>query len=42
MVPIPGGTFLMGSPDDEKGRDDNEGPQHPVTVKPFWMGEVRG
>ena len=39
MVPIPGGTYLMGSPDNEKGRGDNEGPQHPVTVKPFWMAK---
>jgi formylglycine-generating enzyme required for sulfatase activity len=40
MVPIPGGTYLMGSPDDEKGRDANEGPQHPVSVKPFWMAKL--
>jgi formylglycine-generating enzyme required for sulfatase activity len=39
MVPIPGGTFMMGSPESEKGRSDNEGPQHPVTVKPFWMAK---
>src|SRR5260370_32590691 len=39
MVPIPGGTYLMGSPDNETGRGDNEGPQHPVTVKPFWMAK---
>jgi formylglycine-generating enzyme required for sulfatase activity len=43
MVPIPGGTYLMGSPASEKGRKDDEGPQHPVTVRAFWMGkhEVR-
>ena len=40
MLPIPGGTFLMGSPDNEKGRGDNEGPVHPVTVKPFWMAKL--
>jgi formylglycine-generating enzyme required for sulfatase activity len=39
MVPVPGGTFLMGSPESEKGRADDEGPQHPVTLKPFWMGK---
>ena len=39
MVPIPGGTYLMGSPENEQGRNDNEGPQHPVTVKPFWMAK---
>jgi len=43
MVPIPGGAFMMGSPDSEKGRGSDEGPQHPVQIKPFWMGkfEVR-
>jgi formylglycine-generating enzyme required for sulfatase activity len=39
MVPIPGGTFLMGSPATEKGRKEDEGPQHPVTIRPFWMGK---
>lgn len=39
MIAIPGGTFLMGSPDNEPGRAANEGPQHPVTVKPFWIGK---
>ncbi len=39
MVPIPGGTYLVGSPAGEKGRLPDEGPQHPVTVKPFWMAE---
>src|SRR5947209_3555244 len=39
MLPIPGGTYLQGSPADERGRDANEGPQHPVSVKPFWMAK---
>jgi formylglycine-generating enzyme required for sulfatase activity len=39
MVPIPGGTFLMGSPAGEAGRGDDEGPQHWVTIRPFWMGK---
>jgi len=39
MIPIPGGEFLMGSPDDESGRFDDEGPQHKVKVEPFWMGK---
>lgn len=37
MVPIPGGTFTMGSPATEAGRLDNEGPQHQVRINPFWM-----
>ena len=43
MMPIPAGTFVMGSPDDEKGRDvfGNEGPQTTVTItKPFWLGKT--
>jgi formylglycine-generating enzyme required for sulfatase activity len=28
----------MGSPEAEKDRKDDEGPQHPVAIKPFWMG----
>ena len=38
MEPIPPGTFIMGSPAEEKGRDDLEGPQVKVNVDPFWMG----
>jgi formylglycine-generating enzyme required for sulfatase activity len=40
MVPIPGGTFTMGSPNTEKGRKDDEGPQHKVRISPFWMGKT--
>ncbi len=39
MIPIPGGKFMMGSPADEAGRHDDEGPQHEVEIKPFWMEE---
>ena len=39
MLGIPGGTFTMGSPKDEKGREDDEGPQHEVQIQPFWMGK---
>ncbi len=39
MVLIPGGTFMMGSPDDELDRYDDEGPQHEVTVPTFFMGK---
>lgn len=40
MVPIPGGKFMMGSPDSEAERSDDEGPQHEVEIKPFWMGKT--
>ena len=39
MVKIPGGTFLMGSPEDERGHNKSESPQHTVTVQPFFMGK---
>lgn len=38
---IPAGTFTMGTPDTELGRDLQEGPQHQVTLtKPFWMADT--
>ena len=37
MVPIPGGTFTMGSPASEASRREDEGPQHSVQIAPFWM-----
>jgi formylglycine-generating enzyme required for sulfatase activity len=36
IVQIPGGEFLMGSPDGEG--EDTERPQHLVRVPEFWMG----
>ena len=39
MVGVPGGTFVMGSPESEKGREPNEGPTHKVELKPFWIGK---
>jgi len=39
MVPIPGGEFVMGSPEGEANRKPDEGPQHKVRVDPFWMGK---
>jgi formylglycine-generating enzyme required for sulfatase activity len=40
MVVIPAGSFTMGSPASEEGRDDNEGPQHRVTIpRPFALGK---
>ena len=39
MVVLPAGDFIMGSPKNEKGRDDDEGPQHWVTIpEPFTVG----
>ena len=38
MIQIPGGSFMVGSPEDELERRKNEGPQHPVTLASFFMG----
>jgi formylglycine-generating enzyme required for sulfatase activity len=39
VVVVRAGSFLMGSPESEKGRHDNEGPQHRVTLeRGFAMG----
>jgi len=40
MVAIPGGTFSMGSPDNESLRKPNEGPVHKVSVSKFWMAKT--
>jgi len=37
MVPVEAGSFLMGSSDNEKGREGDEGPQRKVSVAAFWM-----
>jgi formylglycine-generating enzyme required for sulfatase activity len=40
MIAIPGGHFTMGSPPDEPGRWDDEGPQRQVSVPPFAIAET--
>lgn len=40
MVPVPGGTFLLGSPDGEDDRNDDEGPQVKLTVDPMWVAKT--
>lgn len=37
MTYIPGGTFAIGSPETEPGRDPDEGPQRLVSSEPFWI-----
>ena len=39
MIAIPGGEFMMGSPENEPFRDEDEGPQKKVKISPFFMGE---
>jgi formylglycine-generating enzyme required for sulfatase activity len=39
MIAVPSGRFTMGSPSAEKGRDDDEGPEHEVELSAFWIAE---
>jgi formylglycine-generating enzyme required for sulfatase activity len=40
MIVVPAGAFTMGSPVTERGRDNNEDPQHKVTIaKPLAMSK---
>ena len=39
MVPVPGGEFLIGSPESEGDRGAGEGPQVRIKVDPFWIGK---
>ncbi|MEO0571384.1 MAG: formylglycine-generating enzyme family protein [Bacteroidota bacterium] len=39
MVAVEGGAFTMGSPEDEVGRLQDEGPQHRVNIDSFWMAQ---
>ncbi len=39
MVYIPGGTFMMGCPNDEEGVNFQQTPQHRVTVPTFYAGK---
>ncbi len=39
MVPIPEGEFVLGSPTEEPGREEDEGPQKTVDIEAFWMME---
>ncbi len=41
MVAIPGGTFLMGSPESDQEARDRERPQHQVTVSEFYLGKYQ-
>ena len=40
LIPIPAGSFKIGSPETEKDRKADESPQKDVTIAPFWMAKV--
>src|SRR5690606_25964441 len=39
MVPIPSGSFLIGSSETDKLRQEDEGPQKKITLSAFWIAE---
>ena len=40
MLHIPSGHFLMGSPPEEPGRFNDEGPQHEVRLREFFLAQT--
>ncbi len=40
MIPVPGGTFKLGSDASEEGRGEDEGPQVEITLQPYWVGKT--
>ena len=39
LIGVPGGKFLMGSPEEELEREKAESPQHQVSIRPFLLGK---
>jgi len=40
MIAVPGGDFVIGSPESEEFRKRDEGPQVNVSLDQFWMGKI--
>ena len=38
MIPVPGGIFQIGTPNEELDRGEDEGPQQTITLAPFYIG----
>ena len=41
MIPVPAGTFLLGSPEEDPHHKPDEGPQVKVDISPFWIGNAK-
>jgi len=39
FVLVPGGSFMMGSPENEQGRSEDEGPRQTVHIDAFYLGK---
>ncbi|EMI56940.1 formylglycine-generating enzyme family protein [Rhodopirellula sallentina] len=40
MIPVPGGAFTMGTPEDADDFVEDEGPTIPLKVKPMWVAKT--
>lgn len=40
MIAIPEGSFIIGTPEYESFRNEDEGPQKEIKLSKFWMGEI--
>lgn len=40
MIPVPGGKFTMGSPEDADPREEDEGPTVEMNVSPMWVAKT--
>ena len=40
MIRVEGGSFMMGSPDNDSVAEDDEKPQHRVTLSDYYIGET--
>jgi len=40
MIPVPGGEFTFGSPEDSEDHVEDEGPTIPLKVKPMWVAKT--
>lgn len=40
LIPIPAGSFTIGSPETEKDHKPDESPQKKIVIEPFWMAKL--
>ncbi len=40
LIPIPAGTFKIGSPESEANHKPDQAPQREIAIEPFWMAKL--
>lgn len=40
LIPIPGGSYKIGSPESAPNHQPDESPQKEITIEPFWMAKL--